>query len=411
MSKDAGLGLWIVGACGGVGCTVALGLAALRRGLAGTQGMVSALRPFGEVGLADPADIAFGGHEIRTESLLEAVSGLRRRSNVFDDGLVKSCTPDLRRFQRNIRPGTLCGASAPIRTMADTAAMPRDRSGWAAVERLAADIREFREKQGLACVVVVYLASSERPLRGSNAFRSPRRLQELLRRRGNSAAPPSAMYALAAVEAGCPFVNFTPSPGLNLPAVRERALQRGLPFMGNDGKTGETLVKSALAPMFAARNLDVLTWFGQNILGNRDGAVLDDPAVRASKLRSKDKTVAPIVGGTPTTKVGIEYLPSLDDWKVAWDFVHFRGFLDTKMSMQFVWQGSDSLLAAPLVIDLARFAEYEFRAGRAGPMRHLACFFKDPIDVAERDLFTQWQQLVGHFSGPRPTSEKPGYGQ
>jgi len=139
-----------------------------------------------------------------------------------------------------------------------------------------------------------------------------------------------------------------------------------------------------------------LSWFGQNILGNRDGEVLQDPETRTAKIRSKDRTIAAITGGSPATRVSIDYVPSLDDWKVAWDFVHFRGFLDTKMSMQFVWQGCDSLLAAPLVVDLARLADLEMRVGRSGPMKHLGFFFKDPIGVDELDLSTQWRRLVHH---------------
>jgi myo-inositol-1-phosphate synthase len=211
--------------------------------------------------------------------------------------------------------------------------------------------------------------------------------------------PPSSLYALGAFEAGCPFINFTSSTGVDVPAVRERADQLGLPYMGRDGKTGETLVKSVLAPMFSMRNLSVLSWVGQNILGNCDGANLTDARVRAAKLRTKDKTVSQILGKSTTTRVSIDYVPSLDDWKVAWDFIHFEGFLGTRMSLQFTWQGSDSLLAAPLIIDLARLAALACRSGDPGPMRHLACFFKDPMDVQEKDLFTQWGMLVRHVGG------------
>jgi myo-inositol-1-phosphate synthase len=164
--------------------------------------------------------------------------------------------------------------------------------------------------------------------------------------------------------------------------------------MGRDGKTGETLVKSVLAPMFALRNLKVLSWVGQNILGNRDGAILRDPRTRQSKTAAKDRIVSRIVGGKPTTHVSIDYVPSLDDWKVAWDFIHFEGFLGTKMSMQFTWQGCDSMLAAPLIIDLARFAALAHARGKTGPLRHLAFFFKDPMEVAEHDLGTQWRRLI-----------------
>jgi myo-inositol-1-phosphate synthase len=225
-------------------------------------------------------------------------------------------------------------------------------------------------------------------------------LKRALARRGASVLSSSSIYALAAFEAGCPFINFTPSPGIAVPAIQQRAKELGLPYMGSDGKTGETLVKSVLAPMFAMRHLEVMSWVGQNILGNRDGAVLDDPQTRESKIKTKDVVVSKIVGAKPVTRVGIEYVPSLDDWKVAWDFIHFRGFLNTKMSMQFTWCGSDSILAAPLIIDLTRFAALECRRGGVGPMRHLGFFFKDPMDVDEHDLFTQWRQLVEHVTAP-----------
>ena len=216
----------------------------------------------------------------------------------------------------------------------------------------------------------------------------------------------SHLRSLAAIEAGCPFINFTPSLGIDVPAIRERADHLGLPYMGRDGKTGETLVKSILAPMFAMRNLSVLSWVGQNILGNRDGAVLRDPKTRLSKIQTKDKIVSRIVGRSPTTLVSIDYVPSLDDWKVAWDFIHFEGFLGTKMSMQFTWCGSDSILAAPLIIDLVRFAALEYKRGGSGPMRHLGFFFKDPIEVEEHDLSTQWQWLVEHVTDSPLSAEQ-----
>jgi myo-inositol-1-phosphate synthase len=152
--------------------------------------------------------------------------------------------------------------------------------------------------------------------------------------------------------------------------------------------------------MFAMRNLKVLSWVGQNILGNRDGAALHDPRTRAAKEHSKDKAVSQICGPRAVTRVGIDFVPSLHDWKVAWDYVHFSGFLGTRMSLQFTWQAADSVLAAPLVIDLARFAAHAVSAGHSGPMGHLAFFFKDPMDVEDQNLFTQWRKLIEHFAAP-----------
>jgi myo-inositol-1-phosphate synthase len=232
------------------------------------------------------------------------------------------------------------------------------------------------------------------PLHGSWAA-----LSRGLSKRSSACIPASSIYALAAIETGCAFIDFTPSTGLRLPALRERAATLGAYYGGSDGKTGETLVKSALAPMFAMRNLNVLSWTGHNLLGNRDGRVLRDPRAKASKIVGKDAVVRSIVGGSPETHVAIDYVRSLDDWKVAWDYVHFSGFLGTRMAMQFTWQGCDSMLAAPLVIDLARFAALEMTRGCAGPMKHLACFFKDPIGVRDHELSSQFGRLVAHVSG------------
>jgi myo-inositol-1-phosphate synthase len=171
--------------------------------------------------------------------------------------------------------------------------------------------------------------------------------------------------------------------------ARERKTVHG----GKDGKTGETLMKSVLAPMFAHRNFRILSWVGHNIFGNRDGLVLDDPANKESKIKTKDQVISQIVGYKPQTHVSIEYIESLDDWKTAWDHIHFRGFLGTKMILQFLWQGCDSLLAAPLVLDVARLALLAQRRGEVGVLRHLACFFKSPIGVEEHDFFKQFALL------------------
>ena len=163
--------------------------------------------------------------------------------------------------------------------------------------------------------------------------------------------------------------------------------------MGCDGKTGETLLKSVLAPMFARRNLQVMSWVGHNIFGNMDGQVLDDPVNKQTKVASKDHLLAEILGYQPQTLVSIEYIESLGDWKTAWDHIHFAGFLGTPMTLQFIWQGCDSLLAAPLVLDLVRFTELARRRGETGRLTFLASFFKSPYGVTEQRFDRQFQTL------------------
>lgn len=394
-AKDK-VGLWMIGAGGRVGSAVALGVAALSKRLTPPTGLVSALPVFDSVRLIDPGKIVIGGHEVRSETILEAIAAAHEKANLFYEEIIRRCTPQLRVVQRNLRPGSLYGAGPTIRKLADLRGLKKERSGAAAIEWLSADIEAFRRRHGLDCVVVIHVASSEPPFSRQAAHARFDKLQRALSKPGSRVLPTSSLYALAAIEAGCPFINFTPSLGMDVPAIRERADRLGIPYMGRDGKTGETLVKSILAPMFAMRHLPVLSWVGQNILGNRDGAVLRDPKTRQSKIRTKDKIVSRIVGRSPTTLVSIDYVPSLDDWKVAWDYIHFEGFLNTKMSMQFTWCGSDSILAAPLIIDLVRFTALEWKRGASGSMPHLGFFFKDPIDVQEHDLFTQWHRLVEH---------------
>jgi myo-inositol-1-phosphate synthase len=206
--------------------------------------------------------------------------------------------------------------------------------------------------------------------------------------------PASTLYAIAAFRCGCPYVNFTPSIGTDLAALDELAKKQKVVHVGRDGKTGETLMKAVLAPMFAARNLQVMSWVGHNIFGNLDGKVLDDPVNKANKVRSKDHLLTEILGYKPQTLVSIEYIESMGDWKTAWDHIHFKGFLGTPMVLQFLWQGCDSLLAAPLVIDLIRFTEREARRGKSGVMGHLASFFKSPMGCDEPAFALQYEQLL-----------------
>ena len=271
------------------------------------------------------------------------------------------------------------------------------------------DLHAFRERHGLDTVVVINVASTEPPPPPQFAGEDLDQLRAAIRRNESAGLPASVVYAYAAIDAGFPYVNFTPSTGASGLALRQLAELRGVPHYGNDGKTGETLIKSVLAPLFAMRNLRVLTWQGYNLLGNQDGRVLDDPANKASKVRSKDHLLPKILGYTPHTHVGIDYVPSLDDWKTAWDLIHFEGFLGTRMTLQFTWQGCDSILAAPLVLDLARLTALSAQRREHGLLTHLASFFKSPMGCTEHDLTSQFARLGRYLAqlDPTPPSSPP----
>lgn len=386
------LGLWIVGAKGGVATTVMTGLAALGRGAIEPIGLVTALDPFTRLDLAGCDEIVVGGHDIRAGRLVDEARRMWVESRAITPELLSTAEDYLAAVESRLRPGTVVAAGDTIRSLADAAVASRVETPRAAIERIGADIEGFAREHGLRHVVVVNLASTEPPA----ALPIPAsfdELEPLLDDPKTCPLPASSLYALGAIEAGASYINFTPSTGATPTAIGQLARERKTALAGCDGKTGETLLKSVLAPMFAARNLEVMSWVGHNIFGNMDGKVLDDPRNKAAKVRSKDHLLASILGYPPQTHVSIEYIKSLGDWKTAWDHVHFRGFLGTPMTFQFTWQGCDSILAAPLVIDLVRLVDRAQRAGEAGAIDWLACFFKSPIGVAEQDFAKQFAML------------------
>lgn len=386
------VGLWLIGACGGVGTTAALGLAALSRGVSDSTSLVTALSLFERLDLDEPTQFVVGGHEIRRAGFRQTVSELQKRSNIFEPALAEACRDDLQRWEANLRPGTLLNSGSAIAQLADRTDLPSNDTANGAIERIQNDLRDFRDRNKLEQVVVVNVSSTEAPFATGDLHESLERLTPALDHR-QAPLPASSLYAWAALDLGLPYINFTPSLGASLPALVELAHKRRAVIGGKDGKTGETLLKSVLAPMFALRNWQLLSWVGHNIFGNRDGQVLEDPANKESKVRTKDQVVSSIVGYKPQTLVSIEYIDSLDDWKTAWNHIHFKGFLGTKMTLQFIWQGCDSILAGPLVLDLARLALFSQRRGEVGVLRHLACFFKSPMDVQEHDFFKQFAML------------------
>jgi myo-inositol-1-phosphate synthase len=387
------VGLWLIGACGGVGTTASLGLAALKRGLTDTTSLVTTLPQFAALELDGFDSFVVGGHDIRRTGFRQTVREMQERAGVFDGGIVHGCLADLEDWEGNVRPGTVLNAGPTISKLADLPELQKADTPRAAIEQIKADVTSFRHEHQLEQVVVINVASTEAPFELGDVHQTRERLLPALEKRA-PVLPASSLYAWAALDLGLPYINFTPSLGASFPAAEELAQLRGAPHGGKDGKTGETLLKSVLAPMFALRNWRILSWVGHNIFGNRDGVVLDDPANKASKIKTKDQVISGIVGYKPATHVSIEYIESLDDWKTAWDHIHFRGFLGTKMILQFIWQGCDSLLAGPLVLDLARLALLAQRRGESGVMPHLACFFKNPLGTTEHDFFKEWEMLM-----------------
>jgi myo-inositol-1-phosphate synthase len=300
-----------------------------------------------------------------------------------------------------VLPGTTLGAGSAIAQLGNWPESQPARDARQAVDRIAADLAGFVASAAIDHLIVLNVASTEPPFHAGAVHGDWEALNAALAGGGGGLLPASSLYALAALRGGHTYLNFTPSLCASLPALQQLAGATGALHAGKDGKTGETLLKTVLAPMFASRNLEVMSWVGHNIFGNRDGIVLNDPSNKASKVDTKDRVVTQILGYKPSTLVTIEYIPDMGDWKTAWDHIHFRGFLGAKMALQFTWQGCDSLLAAPLAIDLARLADFEKRRGGRGPMRHLAPFFKSPEGVEENDYFKQLALLSDYVARAR----------
>ncbi|GAA1565070.1 inositol-3-phosphate synthase [Dactylosporangium maewongense] len=362
-------GVWLVGARGSVAVTSIVGAAAVRAGLTEPIGCVTEHPVLRSDALPGFGEIVFGGHDIATICVVKKAEALAE-AGVVPARLVATLHSELSAVDEEIRP-------LPHGTAAEVAAA------------VTADLLDFQRRHNLARVVVVNVASTEAAVTPHPAHASLDSLHDAL-----DTLPPSSLMAYAAFEAGCSFVDFTPSTGARLPALHELAQARNVVYAGHDGKTGETLIKSVLAPMFAMRNLRVKSWSGTNLLGGGDGATLAEPAANAAKSASKQRVLSETLGYQPDGHTRIEYVPDIGDFKTAWDLITFAGFLGTPMRMEFTWHGCDSALAAPLVLDLARLAAAAHAAGRAGPLTELAFFFKDPLGEVDHALGAQFEALA-----------------
>ncbi|MFJ2022532.1 inositol-3-phosphate synthase [Streptomyces sp. NPDC087897] len=355
-------GVWFIGARGSVATTATAGCAAIATGLHPPTGMVTETPSFADSGLPALTSLVFGGHDT-----LDCPSAKRAEAladgGVLPHGLPSAVRAELDAADAEIRPG------GPL---------PGDtRTDRELIAAFTADLTDFADRHDLARTVVVNVASTE-PAPGP----------------GDPRLPASSLYAAAALRAGCSYANFTPSTGLRTPALTDAVAASGLPHAGRDGKTGQTLLRSVLAPMFLQRALAVRAWSGSNLLGGGDGAALADPAAAAAKNAGKERVLADTFGTAPEGEVHIDDVPAMGDWKTAWDHVAFDGFLGSRMILQTIWQGCDSALAAPLVLDLARLLARAHEVGIGGPLPELGFYFKDPDGGAPAALAEQYATLL-----------------
>lgn len=377
-ARPGRVGIWLIGARGSVGTVVAVGLHAITAGVAAPTGCTTAGAEFAGVPLPAFGELVLGGHDVSTVPLRVKAEALA------DAGMIApryvTATAD-----------ALDASDAEIATGYDP--MTHRGAQADALRRLAADISAFRERHGLERVVVVDVSSTEPIPRDVPEHHDPVLLAAALADPERAVLPASSVSALAAIESGSAYACFTPSAGLALPALQQLAAERGIPFAGQDGKTGETLLRTAIAPMFTARGMRVLSWAGSNLLGGGDGATLADPEAVQSKLVSKTRGLKSLVGEQVVAPLHIDNVPDLGDVKTAWDHIHAEGFLSSRITMQTIWTAYDSMLAAPLVLDLARLLSLAGAAGERGVVPELGFFFKDPWGSEVHDFAAQTRAL------------------
>jgi myo-inositol-1-phosphate synthase len=271
-------------------------------------------------------------------------------------------------------------------------------------EQLIADIRAFKTKHGCDRLVMTWAGSTEVFMKEGPVHQSLASFEKGLEENDDS-IPSSMVYAYAALREGIPFTNAAPNLTADIPALQELAARNRSPLAGNDMKTGQTLIKTIIAPGLKARLLGVNGWYSTNILGNRDGEVLDDPESFKTKEESKKSALDyifqphlyPTLYGDLTHVVRINYYPPRGDNKEGWDNIDLIGWLGYPMQLKINFLCRDSILAAPIVLDTALFMDLAKRSGMSGIQEWLSFYFKAPMHAPsvypEHDLFIQLMKL------------------
>lgn len=388
--------VWLVGMYGVVATTTAVGIAALKRNLIDSTGLVSALPQFEGIDkYADIKNVEIGGHEIRDldRNMYDATLEHWEVNRHFPRDILDAVKDELARYKAKRGTGINCGTG--INEFKNL--NPLERDGYTLreiVDILIDDLKKFRDDE----TVMINVASTEPVAPYNSEYHDTiDGFERMLDEDKKEYATASMLYAYAAIKLSIPYGNFTPSVGSSVPALKKLAEENRVPHAGNDGKTGETYMKTTLAPAFLYRNLRILGWMSYNILGDYDGMVLNHRDNKESKIISKDSTLAKVLGYEPFSITDIQFFPSLYDNKTAFDFIHYRGFLGTKMKFYFIWDGIDAILAAPLVIDIARFLLFAKKKGMYGVIKEMAFFFKSPMDTDVMNTHEQFFNLVKWF--------------
>ena len=361
----------IVGISGAVASTAVAGIELLKRRKIGIEGLPLAALPENLTGnLADYETLVFGGWDMNADDLASAAT----THNVLTLQQFQEVSEQL----QALKPlAAVCNAEFCHNIEGENVIAAANHT--LCVEAIREDIRRFKNEWGVERVVMINLASTESFVdKDSQTFSTLENFERAIY--DNSAEiSPAMLYAYAAVGEGVAYGNFTPSVAGDIPALVEYAVQKGVPLAGKDGKTGQTFIKTVIAPGLKARALKVDGWFSTNILGNRDGLALSHPDSLKSKVATKSTVLDDILGyKVEDHLVDIRYYRPRGDNKEAWDNIDIIGFMGQPMQLKINFLCKDSILAAPLVIEIARLLDYAQRCGEKGAQEQLSVFFKLP---------------------------------
>jgi myo-inositol-1-phosphate synthase len=347
------------------------------------------------VKLAGLNDIVFGGWDIYPDSAYQAAE----KAGVLNP-------KDLARaqkFLKNIKPMKAVFDQNYVKNLSGTN-VKKGKNKFDLAEQIRGDIRTFKKKNNLDRLVMVWCGSTEVFMKAEEVHQNLASFEKAMKA-NHPALAPSMLYAYAAIAEEVPYANGAPNLSVDIPALVEFARARHVPIVGKDFKTGQTLMKTVLAPGLKARMLGLNGWFSTNILGNRDGEVLDDPGSFKTKEESKlgaleyilQPKVYPELYGNFCHKVRIHYYPPRGDNKEGWDNIDIFGWLGYPMQIKVDFLCRDSILAAPIVLDLVLFLDLAKRAGMRGIQEWLSFYFKSPMCAPElypeHDLFIQLMKL------------------
>ncbi len=414
------LGVLLVG-LGAVSTTFIAGVEAIKRGLAApigslaeigtirlgkrTEARVPRIRKF--VPLAEMDDLVFGAWDPFEDDAYTAAE----KAGVLEKDLLRELKPML----EQIRPMRAVFDSRYVKKL-DGTYIKQGKTHWDLAQQLTDDILQFQVENQADRLVMIWCGSTEIFLEEGPVHRTLEAFEKGLRA-SDPGIPSSMIYAYAALKLGIPFANGAPNLTLDVPALRELAQQNQVPICGKDFKTGQTLMKTIIAPGLKARLLGLSGWFSTNILGNRDGEVLDDPGSFKTKEESKlsvleyilQPQLYPELYKDFYHKVRINYYPPRKDNKEGWDNIDIFGWLGYPMQVKIDFLCRDSILAAPIVLDLVLFLDLAKRSKMYGIQEWLSFYFKSPMTLPElypeHDLFIQLMKLkntLRHLKGEEP---------